>query len=233
MEPYLFIEHHHTSQFEIEELLSFSDAWCQKIIDLNRKKESLLARLLLDKLCKKIGLHSIHECGLKKTELGKPFFSNAPDVHLSITHSDGFVWVAISNSPIGIDFEKINNEAKEDLKIAFDLADWNVVAHDVNLVFKYFSLKESYSKMTGTGFTMEPKKIQISLLDKNKCCYLMLKSALNSYVVTLTAAQFDPKMYLTEALSFDVDMGDFNLTFEGVKKSNNLTMNINKSTLPA
>jgi phosphopantetheinyl transferase len=232
MEPYLFIEHHHTSQFEIEELLSFSDAWCQKIIDLNRKKESLLARLLLDKLCKKIGLHSIHECELKKTDLGKPYFSNAPDVYLSITHSDGYVWVAVSNSPIGIDFEKINNEAKEDLKIAFDLADWNVVAHDVNLVFKYFSLKESYSKMIGKGFTMEPEKIQISFFDKN-CGYSMLKSALDSYVVTLTAAQLDPKMYLKEALSFDVDMGDFNLTFEGAKKSNNLTRNINKSTLPA
>ena len=58
MEPYLYIDHNHTSQFELDELLNFSDVWCQKINDLSRKKESLLARLLLDKLCKKMGLRS-------------------------------------------------------------------------------------------------------------------------------------------------------------------------------
>ena len=195
MEPYLYIDHNHTSQFELDELLNFSDVWCQKINDLSRKKESLLARLLLDKLCKKMGLRSIQECGFNKNEKGKPYFSNEPEVHLSITHSDGYVWVAVSNSAIGIDFEKVNIEAKNELEIAFNKSDWEFVSNNVKTIFQYFSLKESYSKMMGTGFTMEPAKIEISLLHKNGF-YTFLKSANDSYVLTLTALNFDPKDYI-------------------------------------
>ena len=213
MIPYLHIDHNHISQFDLNELQTYSDRWCQKINDLSRKKESLLARLLLDKLCKKLGFGSIQKCGFNKNEKGKPFFSNEPEVHLSITHSDGYVWVAVSNSPIGIDFEKVSKEFKNELEIAFSDTDWKFVSNDFQKIFQYFSLKESYSKMIGTGFTMEPKKIQLSLLDKN-CYYSILKSIYYTYVLTITAADLDPKIYLNKALSSHIDMGDFNLAFE-------------------
>lgn len=195
MEPYLYIEHNHISQFELNELQTYSDTWCQKINDLSRKKESLLARLLLDKLCKKIGFGSIQKCGFNKNEKGKPFFSNEPEVHLSITHSDGYVWVAVSNSPIGIDFEKVSIESRNELEIAFSDADWKFVSNDFQKIFQYFSLKESYSKMIGTGFTIDPTKIELSLLRKNGF-YTSLKSASHLYVLTLTALNFDPNDYI-------------------------------------
>jgi phosphopantetheinyl transferase len=195
MEPYLYIDHNHISQFELNELQTYSDTWCQKIMDLSRKKESLLARLLLDKLCKKLGFGSIDKCGFNKNEKGKPFFSNEPEVHLSITHSDGYVWVAVSNSPIGIDFEKVSIESKNELEIAFSDNDWKFVSNDFQKIFQYFSLKESYSKMTGTGFTIDPTKIELTLLRKNGF-YTSLKSASHSYVLTLTALNFDPNDYM-------------------------------------
>ena len=195
MEPYLYLEHHHTSQFELDELLCFSDAWCQKIIDLPRKKESLLSRLLLDKLCKSLGYRSIKECGFKKNEKGKPYFANEPEVHLSITHSSGYVWVAVSSSPIGIDFEKINIEYKNELEIAFSKSDWEFVSSDVQKIYQYFSLKESYSKMTGTGFTMEPAKINLKLLKKN-CFYTFFEKNEIMYVFTAIALHLEPNKFL-------------------------------------
>jgi phosphopantetheinyl transferase len=195
MEPYLYLEHHHTSQFELDELLCFSDAWCQKIIDLPRKKESLLSRLLLDKLCKSLGYRSIKECGFKKNEKGKPYFANEPEVHLSITHSSGYVWVAVSSSPIGIDFEKVNIEYKNELEIAFSKSDWEFVSSDVQKIYQYFSLKESYSKMTGTGFTMEPAKINLKLLKKN-CFYTFFEKNEIMYVFTAIALHLEPNKFL-------------------------------------
>jgi len=195
MDPYLNIEYEHILNFEFEVLLPYSDDWCEKLADASRKKESLLARLLLDKLCKKLGLGSIRECGLKKTENGKPYFSNKSEVHISITHSDGYVWVALANSPIGIDFEKVHIEIKNELEIAFSKSDWEIVSNDVNAIFKYFSLKESYSKMIGTGFTTEPAKIELKFLQKNGFD-TSIKTADATYVLTLTALDFDPSGYI-------------------------------------
>jgi phosphopantetheinyl transferase len=195
MVPYLNIEHEHISNIAFEDLLTYSDAWCEKLTDFNRKKESLLARFLLDRLCKKLGLGSIQECGFKKNENGKPYFSNKLDVHVSITHSDGFVWVTLANSPIGIDFEKVHIETKNELEIAFSKPDWKIVSNDVDIVFIYFSLKESYAKMIGTGFTTDPAKIELKFLRKNSF-YTSIKSAYASYVLTLTALDFDPNDYI-------------------------------------
>lgn len=207
MEFYLHIEHSHTSHFELDALLTYEDKWSQKIIDLSRKKESLLSRLLLDKLCKKHGFGSIQACGFQKTTIGKPFFLNKPDIYFSITHCDGYVWVAVSNSPIGIDFEKINKEAKNDLEVAFTQADWEIVSNDLYKSFQYFSLKEAYSKMIGTGFTTDPSMITLSFLQENSF-HTPLKSLNDTYILTLTAQLFDPNEYLksTNNYLFLIDM---------------------------
>jgi phosphopantetheinyl transferase len=195
MEPFLLIESDHTSKYELKALLPFLDDWCKKIIDLPRKKESLLARLLLDKLCKSLGLGSIQKCGFVKNEIGKPYFSNELDLHLSITHSDGYVWVAVSNSPIGIDFEKVNIETKNELEIAFSRSDWKIVSSDVRKTFQYFSLKESYSKMIGTGFTKEPSEINLEILNNNNF-YTFLKKNDSMYVFTAIVFHLELNKFL-------------------------------------
>ena len=203
MEYSLLIEHDHISKVKIEDLLPFTDTWCEKLIDLQRKKESLLARFLVNKICKKLKLGSFHECGFKKDSKGRPYFSNHPNLFLSITHSQGYVFVAASNSPIGIDFEKINPIACEDLKIAFNDPDWETVSADMNSLFKYFSLKESYSKMIGTGFTTEPAEIQIKDLKKNSYFAFFEINDLR-YIFTIITAHFEPEKFLNSQLNFSI-----------------------------
>lgn len=195
MEYFLLIEHDHISKFEFEDILPFSDAWCEKLSDIQRKKESLLARYLINEICKKLKLGSIYECGFKKDNKGRPYFSNDPNIFISITHSNGYVFVAASNSAIGIDFEKIDVNSSEDLKIAFNDTDWKIISNDVNSMFKYFSLKEAYSKMIGTGFTTEPADIQIEILELNSHS-VFFENNDSKYIFTIITSHFKPEKFL-------------------------------------
>ncbi len=163
----MYCEFDHVLNYTMEELIPYTDSWCEKLMDQVRKKESLLARLLIDKITNKYLQNSIVQLGFTKTIQGAPYFSRKPEMFLSITHSNGFVGVLLSTTPIGIDFEKIQKDNYQELQIAFDKEDWDIVKNSSVEVFKYFSLKESYSKMIGTGFTTEPSSIKMDKLQKN------------------------------------------------------------------
>lgn len=201
MDYFILIEHDHISKFEIEDLIAFTDSWCEKLSDITRKKESLLARCLMNKLCKKLELGSIQECGFKKDSKGRPYFSNHPNLFVSITHSHGYVFVVASNSPVGIDFEKIDSDSSEDLKIAFNEYDWKRVSDDLNSIFKYFSLKESYSKMSGTGFTTEPSEIQLVDIEKNSY-HSFFEINNHRYIFTLITLHIEPEKFLNLQFNF-------------------------------
>jgi phosphopantetheinyl transferase len=195
MSDFLQIQYGHVSDYETQVLLKFNDDWCNSITDEKRQKESQLARLLLDKICRNTLKRTIKKAGFKKDYLGRPFFENYPNLFISITHSDGYVFVAVSNSAVGIDFEKIDLDSSEDLKIAFNDTDWKIVSNDVNSLFKYFSLKESYSKMIGTGFTSEPANIQIESLEMN-CHSVFFENNDLKYIFTIITSHFEPKKFL-------------------------------------
>jgi 4'-phosphopantetheinyl transferase len=155
--------------------------------------ESQLARLLLDKICIKHLNKNLRQCAFKKDEFGKPILENYPNLHISISHSQGYVWTAASDSPLGIDFEQIEPDFKDDLKIAFDEEDWQFVSCHPDLIFKYFSLKESYSKMIGTGFTREPSDIKIcKLQDKSFTDVFKNKNKSSRFIFTLIVKDFEP-----------------------------------------
>jgi phosphopantetheinyl transferase len=172
MSDNLYLEYGNIKDYHAATLESFSDEWCSSIVNENRRKESQLARLLLDKIIQETLKKTIHEVPLKKNKLGKPYLENYPNIFISITHSHGYVWVALCYSPIGIDFEKIDPDYTHDLKIAFNQADWKVLDGDHLQIYKYFSLKESYSKMTGTGFTKEPLSITINEVESNSFTHI-------------------------------------------------------------
>jgi phosphopantetheinyl transferase len=195
MSDFLHLEYGHILDYEPAEPLKFSDDWCNSIVDSKRQKESQLARLLLNKICQKIIQKSITEALFKKDISGRPYFEKYPDLYISITHSHGHVWTAIASSPIGIDFEKIDPSFKNDLKIAFDDSDWKLLVGDTEQIYKYFSLKESYSKMTGTGFTLEPSEIKISSL-QHKTFINIFENKSSSFIFTLIAQNFEPSIYL-------------------------------------
>ena len=81
---------------------------------------------------------------ISATEQGKPFFPTRPDIFFSLSHSGNFVLCALSDTPVGIDIEKIRP-----LKPGIDE---RVRSQEERTCFDFFSswvLKESFIKWQG------------------------------------------------------------------------------------
>ena len=91
-------------------------------------------------------------------EYGKPYLSEGPFFNLS--HAGDYVCLAVSeSSPVGIDIELHRSEDFLSLgKTAFhaDEIDFLEKEPTAERFFTIWTLKESYAKMFGTGFSVEP-----------------------------------------------------------------------------
>ena len=68
----------------------------------------LAKKFLIKKICENYKLLP-EDIVLLKTENGKPYIKDHPDIHFNISHTNGAIAVAFSDSPIGVDVEKIRD----------------------------------------------------------------------------------------------------------------------------
>ncbi len=89
-----------------------------------------------------------------KTEKGKPYFKNIPDLFFSISHTDGLTVIAVGNSEVGVDVEKLR---MADLRITRRFlkqeADYITAADSDKRFFEVWTKKEAYLKYKGTGLS--------------------------------------------------------------------------------
>lgn len=89
---------------------------------------------------------------------GKPFFKNMPNVHFNISHTDGAVAVAIGDSELGVDAEKIKEAKMTVAEKLFSKHEREFIeqSEDKNKAFFYvWTRKEAFAKMTGDGLKRE------------------------------------------------------------------------------
>lgn len=89
-----------------------------------------------------------------KTERGKPYFAVAPEVHFSVSHTNGFVAACVSDAPCGIDIQTIAGRNEKLEKRFFSPAENDFIAgsRDKDLAFtRIWAAKESCVKLTGEG----------------------------------------------------------------------------------
>lgn len=90
---------------------------------------------------------------------GKPFCKNYPDIFFNISHGGCYVAVAFSDHPIGIDVEswkrKVPNHLAQRFFSETEQNQLNNAFGDEQqrLFFQFWTAKESYLKMLGTGLT--------------------------------------------------------------------------------
>lgn len=92
---------------------------------------------------------------IKYLDSGKPYKDN---VEFSLSHSNEYVILATSDSPIGIDIEKIKDINPSLIDYSFNEFD----AKEINTKEQFFSrwvLKESLGKCVGTGLKGKIKEI--------------------------------------------------------------------------
>ncbi len=136
--------------------------------------EHNIAYSLLDDLLKSEGFF---EYEIIKNENGKPFLKDIP-IYFSISHTNGFCAVCISDSPVGIDCEKIDYSYK-DRAIAFskrffvdnEIELLNKNGNDVVTFFKIWTGKEAVIKKLGLNFSylkkIDTTKEEIETFEKN------------------------------------------------------------------
>jgi 4'-phosphopantetheinyl transferase len=142
-------------------------------------------------------------------ENGKPLLPGGP--WFSLSHSGNFACLALSAaSPVGIDLEIQREEDFEALgKTAFHPAElaFFLQKPGVGRFFGIWTAKESYVKMLGTGFSVEPSRFCVlpgnMVLLTGERPYFRSFSRIRGYSLTLCAAEpvdscvielvFDPK----------------------------------------
>lgn len=145
-----------------------------------RQEKVRQTRFLEDRLCSagaglllNLGLES---CGLSGREepIGfcgnrKPYLVKHPELHFNLSHSGGMVMAAFSDRPVGCDIEK---DGKADLRVArrfFHEAERADVERQpdpaamTDRFYRYWTLKESFLKVTGEGMRLAMNRFCIHI----------------------------------------------------------------------
>lgn len=115
------------------------------------------AGLLLDDMLMARGLRE-RDMRYVEGEHGKPAFEQYPELHFNISHSGTLVACAIGEVPVGVDVQTIVTECESLINYTMsesEKAKLQAMSDlDKNVYFtQLWTLKESYSKATGTGLT--------------------------------------------------------------------------------
>lgn len=118
----------------------------EKYKNENVKKEKIVSAILKNKY---IGDYHLNE-------YGKPISNNK---YFNISHSDGYIALAIDQVPVGIDIENIRN-AEEDLRNYISNDEEKKYIHDDESFFEVWTSKEALVKANGNGINQKINTIQ-------------------------------------------------------------------------
>ena len=123
------------------------------------RARSLVAGLLLERV------FGARASEVKTGVNGKPYIQG--ERHFNISHSGDYVLLALSDKPVGVDIELRRDD--DYIRLAEECFHPHELlilkgadeASIKNLFYDIWTMKESYMKMTGMGFTLAPKSFCI------------------------------------------------------------------------
>ena len=146
---------------------------------LDQKRSLMAEKMVKEYLIETYGF-LIEDLVIESTEKGKPYFSLIKHINFSISHSEDYVMVGISNQFISVDVEKISNDYVDIINI-LHIEEQNYLKNNHNQIefYKIWTKKECYVKFLGIGFELMPDEFSIMSL------YTNMKSIIfNGYVFT-------------------------------------------------
>lgn len=137
---------------------------------VSHKEQHSLAHSLLKDMLK--GFYNIGytEEMTEKTDYGKPYLADYPDIYFNLSHSKGIAACIIENRECGIDCEKVREYRPNVMKRAFSEKEQAAVeAAPENerdmLFFSLWTLKEAYVKAIGKGLSFPLNKAEFFIED--------------------------------------------------------------------
>lgn len=141
----------------------------KKIIQVEKRKQKILARILLKQVLKDKYHIDYNEAIIKYNNYGKPFING---INYNISHSYDYVIVATSDKAIGIDIEKIRKIDLSIMKLfCTDIEQEYILnSNDKYLAFwSVYTLKEAYFKMLGLDLS-DLKSIEFKFINNKIIC---------------------------------------------------------------
>lgn len=150
---------------------------CQEYKSIEARNLSLLSRMMI---CNNI---KVREEEIKLNKLKKPYVENGP--YFNISHSKDYVVFVKSEKPIGIDIEYVNEKNLNILNYAYTENEREYILNapdnlsQVERLTKFWTIKESLFKASGSEKYIEPKNIEVD--DKTKLSFLGETYNINSF----------------------------------------------------
>ena len=114
-------------------------------------------------------------------ENGKPYRADKPNVHFNITHSDKWVFLAVSDCEIGIDAQAPRRVCPRLAARSTSPEELAWVKENIEPNFtRLWTMKEAYLKYTGTGLTVPIHSVTVTVPptdgydEQNKCYWTLL-----------------------------------------------------------
>ncbi|MBO4831721.1 MAG: hypothetical protein J5569_04500 [Oscillospiraceae bacterium] len=111
------------------------------LMSFTEGKSAAVRALLRRAVAEEYGLRGLR---IEKTEHGKPYFPERPDIYFSLSHTDGAVLCAVSSSPVGCDVQihrPVHERVPERVCAPEELRQMDF--------FDLWALKESWIKLRG------------------------------------------------------------------------------------
>lgn len=138
--------------------------------NVNDKRRSLAAAIALNTALKEYGLEErTMEYDVGKQ--GKPYFRYNPEIRFSLSHSGDYAICSIGTHETGNDIELIKSGRERVAKrfFATEELDWIYETQDPrerdNRIFRIWTMKESFLKVTGRGMSLPLKDFAIIISD--------------------------------------------------------------------
>ncbi len=134
---------------------------------LKKQIEWVCGRYLLKEMVKHQFLKNLalDEIFIDYHEQGAPYIKSAPDIPISLSHSNKFTVAACAADKtlcFGIDIEKIAKKPDASfLKIAFSKNEIQNLEDDAAQIYKNWTIKEAYLKYIKKGFNESLHKVEI------------------------------------------------------------------------
>lgn len=147
---------------------------------------SLLGELLARyTICQHHNLRN-HELSFSYADKGKPLLEAYPDIHFNISHSGQKIACALADKRIGIDIEYYRNVNLQVAKRFFSTLEVAELmelpeAKQLDYFFKLWTMKESYMKALGSGFTRTLNSF--SIVPDTEGFHILEESSPSSYLV--------------------------------------------------
>ena len=140
----------------------------QKVDSYKREKDKLLSLAtgyLLNVALKNLGVQ-LNDVKLSETEKGKPYFVSPSNLFISISHSGDYAFLALSDSEIGIDVQQIKQVQSGLIEKTLTKLERESL-QEKEQFFTFWSVKESYLKLIGTGLSAGLKNVEFNLQNGN------------------------------------------------------------------